>query len=295
MNRWKIFLFAGLLFSSLTFPVFSRGVPAFVSVEWLEQNLGDIRVVVIDIRNPEQFGKGHIPGALNAPFADWTIENNNLSLELPREKVLLDLLGNLGLTVESVPVIVNRTETDFSRADSARVAWTCMVAGVKNPAVLDGGYAKWLKAGKPASTEIRVPKPTVFDGRWNGSIIAVKSHVLSRIGKSMLVDARVPDDYFGIGSSPGHIKSAVNLPAPWAYAADGTIRKEKDLQAMAQGVIGSNKDREIITYCEVGGYASTWWFLLTQVLGYRNVKLYDGSIQEWIRDTDAPVTAFRWH
>ena len=64
---------------------------------------------------------------------------------------------------------------------------------------------------------------------------------------------------------------------------------------MAEGVIGPPKSKEIIVYCGVGGYAAAWWFVLTQVLGYPDVKIYDGSMEEWIKDTDAPVSAFTWH
>jgi len=79
------------------------------------------------------------------------------------------------------------------------------------------------------------------------------------------------------------------------FSKDGTYLKESDLRAMAEGVIGPNNSKEIIVYCGVGGYASTWWYVLTQILGYRNVKLYDGSMEEWLQDPSAPVSAFKWH
>jgi thiosulfate/3-mercaptopyruvate sulfurtransferase len=290
------FLFSVMLaISPLAPSVFSRSVPAFVSVEWLAQNLNNPTVVVIDIRSAEQYQKGHIPGAVSAPFSAWAIESNNLSLELPPEKSLQELLGKLGIKNDSVAVIVNRTDTDFSKADAMRVAWTCIMAGLKDSTVLDGGYSRWLKNGKAISAESRIPLPTKYDVPVNLSAIASKSYVLAKIGKSVIADNRTPEDYFGVSSSKGHIKSAVNLPAPWAYAADGTLRKEQDLQAMAEAVIGRSRSREIIVYCEVGGFASTWWFLLTQILGYQNVKLYDGSTQEWFQDASAPATAFSWH
>jgi thiosulfate/3-mercaptopyruvate sulfurtransferase len=64
---------------------------------------------------------------------------------------------------------------------------------------------------------------------------------------------------------------------------------------MASGVLGADKSKEIVVYCGVGGYSSTWWFLLTQILGYQNVKLYDGSFEEWSKDPKAPVESYRWH
>jgi thiosulfate/3-mercaptopyruvate sulfurtransferase len=295
MNMSKLLSFLVLSVSFRPASVFSGSVPAFVSIDWLAQNLSNPRVVIIDIRGVDQYKKGHIPHAVNTPFAAWAIENNNLSLELPPDKALPDLLGKLGITSNSMVVVVNRTDTDFSRADATRVAWTCIIAGVKDVGVLDGGYSRWLKANKLISTDIEVPKSTEYDGKVDRSEIASKSYVLSKIGKSVIVDNRTPEDYFGVTSQKGHIKSAVNLPTPWAYAADGTLKKEEDLQAMVSGVIGRDKSKEVILYCEVGGFASTWWFLLTKILGYRNVKLFDGSMQEWIQDPNAPVAAFTWH
>jgi thiosulfate/3-mercaptopyruvate sulfurtransferase len=118
---------------------------------------------------------------------------------------------------------------------------------------------------------------------------------LSKLGKSILLDNRKPEDYFGKTAKPGHIKSAVNLPTPWIFADDGAFVKEEDLQAMAAGVLGAKRRKEIIVYCGVGGFSSTWWFLLTQILGYPNVKLYDGSMEEWMKDSRAPVSTYTWH
>ena len=110
----------------------------------------------------------------------------------------------------------------------------------------------------------------------------------------MIVDARIPEEYFGITLKEGHIKSAVNLPTPWVFTSAGTFLEIRSLEAMAENVIGTDRSKEVIVYCGVGGYASTWWFLLTQMLGYRNVRVYDGSIEEWIQDPDAPLSTYRW-
>jgi thiosulfate/3-mercaptopyruvate sulfurtransferase len=273
----------------------SRDVSPFVSTDWLAQNLSDSRVVVLDIRTAGQFKKGHIPGSLNTPLSLWAVNNNGLSLELPSDEALRELLGKSGISPASIAVVVTRTETDFSRADATRVAWTCIVAGVKNVAVLDGGFNKWAKENRTVSTEVTNAKPTIFAGAMDRSTLASKRYVLSKIGKSILVDARTPEDYFGVTSKPGHIKGAVNMPTPWVFSSDGTLIREEDLRSIAAGVLGTDKSKEVIVYCGVGGYASTWWFVLTQMLGYRNVKLYDGSMEEWLKDPSAPVSTYSWH
>jgi len=116
---------------------------------------------------------------------------------------------------------------------------------------------------------------------------------------AVIIDARDTNVYFGVSIEPfakkaGHIPNAKSLPAPWIWdlnSDDGTYidTDSEMLRAVASGVIGQSadpKNQEIMVYCGVGGYASSLWFVLTQVLGYQNVKFYDGSAQEWVRNYD---------
>ena len=298
MNNAKLFLFESLIACIFaTSAGWSRDIAPIVSTDWLSKNIGNSKIVVLDVRSAEQYKKGHVPGAFSAPFALWAVEANGLNLELPSDQALKDLIGKLGIkdATSNFVVIVNRVETDFARADATRVAWTCMIAGLKNVAVLDGGYTKWVKENRDKSTDMATPDPVVYTGMPDKSSVVLKSYVLARIGKSILVDTRIPEEYFGIPTKPGHIKSAVDLPAPWIFKTDGTFKEEEDLRAMAAGVLGEKKSQEAIIYCGFGGYASAWWFLLTQVIGYKDVKLYDGSMEEWIKDPNAPVSTYCWH
>ncbi len=271
-----------------------RDIPPVVSTNWLAQNLDNPKLVVVDIRNVEQYNKGHVPGAFSAPFREWVASSNELSMELPSDHTIRVLLGRLGIQKDSIIVVLNSNDTDYARADAMRVAWTCTVAGLKNTSVLDGGFNKWIKEGRAVSTQISQAKSAIYAGELDRSSVALKSQVLRKIGKSIIVDTRVPEDYFGITSEHGHIKGAVNLPAPWIFKGNGAFRDPKQLQAIAEGVVGKNKSKEVILYCQVGIYASAWAFLLTQMLGYQNVKLYDGSLEEWTRDPQAPLTAYTW-
>jgi thiosulfate/3-mercaptopyruvate sulfurtransferase len=227
----------------------------------------------------------------------WVVASGGLTLELPTDAVLSQLLGKLGIRDGNSKwvVIVNKTETDFGRADATRVAWTCMTAGMRHVAVLSGGYSKWAKEDRPKSDAATIPLTVDFQEVPDKSIIATKNHVRNRLGKAIILDARIPEDYFGISSKPGHIKGAINLPTPWVFTPDGAFREEADLQAMVLGVLGRDTSKEVLVYCGVGGYASTWWYLLTQLFGYKNVKVYDGSMEEWIKDQAAPTSTFTWH
>lgn len=271
-----------------------RDLPAFVSPEWLEANLKNPGVIVLDIRNADLYKTGHIPGARNAPFAEWVTQHESLLLELPSDAAIQDLLGKLGISVESLLVVVNKTDTEWNRADATRVAWTCITAGIRNTSVLDGGFNRWLKLRMPVTAEGVVPSPDNYLHPIDRSSLVQKEELMEKLGTSIIVDARTPEDYFGITAEGGHIPGARNLPAPWIYSDDGTLRNAAELKAMAEGAVGGRSAKDIIVYCQVGGFASTAWFLLSEVLGYSDVRIYDGSFQQWLLDPKAPVTRFRW-
>ena len=277
----------------------ARGVPPFVSTDWLQQNLKNPKVVIVDTRKAEEYKGGHIPGAVSSFFGAWAPEKNKLLLELPSDEELLGLIGSAGIKPDSTVVVVSMADNDYSRADATRVAFTMVIAGLKNVSVLEGGYAKWLKEKKPVSTEEVTPKAGKYEAKVRRTAVASKAYVMEKIGKSRLLDCRDANVYFGLAVEPfapkaGHIKSAVNLPTPWIYTKEGTLLPEEDLAAMAANVVGKDKSKEVITYCGVGGYGATWWYLLTQMCGYKNVKLYDGAMQEWVTDPKAPITTFGW-
>jgi thiosulfate/3-mercaptopyruvate sulfurtransferase len=203
------------------------------------------------------------------------------------------------VTADSWVVIAGNAGTVPDRVGLTRVAWTLAYAGIENVAILDGGYDSWVKEKRPLSTEPVKPAPAAFKPAWNTQVMAARDYIVSKIGQAVIVDARTPDTYFGIAKLDfvprfGHIKSAVCLPTPWMYGKEGAFIKKGDLDAMAAGVIGIDKSKEIIVYCDTGRVASAWWFALSQVLGYKNVKLYDGSSQEWAKDPNMPMVTYTW-
>jgi thiosulfate/3-mercaptopyruvate sulfurtransferase len=208
-------------------------------------------------------------------------------------------MGSLGIKENSRVVAVGKGASDFDRADAIRVAWTILISGVKNVTVLDGGFAKWLKDKKATISDQSVPSPGEYKGKVNDSAEVSKKYVLSKIGKSIIVDARTPEIYFGIDTEswaqrPGHIESAVNLPTPWVFTKEGILRNQSELESMATGVTGSNKSKECIIYCGVGSYATVWSYIMTELLGYKDVKVYDGSMQEWVMDPAGPMRLYGW-
>ena len=276
-----------------------RAIPPIVSTNWLRKNIDAQKLVIIDIRSSEEYTAGHIPRAINISFPSWAVTRNDLLLELPEVGHLFKTIGSAGIRSNSNVVVVNKTDTPFNLADATRVACTLLYGGFKNVAVLNGGYNKWVKEKKPVSKESVQPTPVAYKGEVNEAMFVSKDYVQKKMGKSVIIDARAPTDFFGVTQDlftekAGHIPGATCLPAPWVWTEKGTYKNIRELRGMALGVVGKDASREIIIYCGVGGFSSTWWFVLSEVLGYTNVKIYDGSAQEWTRDPKAPVVRYRW-
>jgi thiosulfate/3-mercaptopyruvate sulfurtransferase len=158
--------------------------------------------------------------------------------------------------------------------------------------------------------DVPVVTPVIYEGEVDEAMFVSVDYVRRCLKRADIIDARDADVYFGVTIEPfadkaGHIPNAASLPTPWIWELnlDGTYsyKDPETLEAMASGVLrepwhhgvhGGHWGRKIIVYCGVGGYASSWWFVLTQVLGYENVKFYDGSAQEWVRYYD--MVPYQW-
>jgi thiosulfate/3-mercaptopyruvate sulfurtransferase len=288
-------------------------IEPIVSTLWLSDNRAFPGLLILDVRSPEEYAKGHMPGAINVPgLGNWYLNLFSKEfpwMELPEEKALFAAIGKAGITGDSLVVVVGRT-TDpmapYAVADAARVATTLVYAGLENVAILDGGYDKWASEGKTISTAPVRSTSAAYTGAANKAMFVSKDYVANKMGKSIIVDARDPDAYFGLvqepwAKKPGHIPTAKSLPVPWFWdftkdktgaVTYGTWKDITIAREMASAVLGKDASKEIIVYCGVGGYAGSLWFMLHEVLGYPNVKLYDGSIQEWTADPTAPVVKY---
>ncbi|HEX7504460.1 MAG TPA: rhodanese-like domain-containing protein [Syntrophales bacterium] len=288
----KIKLMAGLSALLLLVPAVVLAAETVVSTDWLQANLS--KVTVVDIRKVEDYSAGHVPGAINVFYGVWAIQKAGLLNELPADDDLRDILSAGGIDPASSVVVVGSAVNISERSNITRVAWTLKYAGVGDVAILNGGFEKWVADKKTVSAEAVKPKAKPYRGTFNKAILVNKSYVVANIGKALIVDVREPEFYSGAKklefvARSGHIKGAVNLPTAQIFNADGTYKPMAELEVMAKKVVGEDKSREIIVYCDSGKVASGWWYLLSQSMGYKNVKLYDGSAQDFARDPSVPL------
>jgi thiosulfate/3-mercaptopyruvate sulfurtransferase len=291
-----------------------RKIEPIVSTKWLVASMHLKDLVILDIRSTDAYSAGHIPGAVNEPFvtafdpctgptSNWIIGSKDcLWLELPAANDLMGTIGNLGITADSKVVIVTAPNPKeppyFGLANATRVADTLIYEGVANVAILDGGYPKWAAEGRATNTEVPALSSVTYQAAVNEAMFVPINDVKKRMSDAIIIDARDAVVYVGtvtepFAEKPGHIPNAKSLPAPWIWNEnpDGTYtyKDTKTLGTMASGVVGDPGSQEIIVYCGVGGYASSWWFVFTQALGYQNVKIYDGAAQEWVKHYDMVV------
>ena len=296
MKLWKRIL--PVLVLALALPAVSSALdlPRIVSADWLEKNGSDPALRIVDIRKPEEYKAGHVPNAINLFYGSWAVKRNNLDNQLPEDEDLLDLVMSVGIDKATPVVVVGKVDTTTDQVNSTRVAWTLRYAGV---GVLDGGFNKWSADKKPVTTDVKKVEAAKGKVSPNRQFLASKGDVTAKLGKVIIVDTRLPEFFFGIAKIPivareGRIPQSVNLPSPWIFTKEGAFRTREDLEAMAAGVLGKDKSAEIITYCDTGRLCSGGWYVLSEVLGYQNVKVYDGSTQEWAADANAPMVKYSW-
>lgn len=265
----------------------------FIGVSALAGALGD-DVRVIDLRKEAEFAAAHIPGAARSDYAaGWRKASHGTANRLPSAEELAALLGGLGLAPSMLAVIVPASETLVDLGAAARVFWTLQAAGHERAAILEGGFAAWQAAqGKVAAGVSTAAAVSPYPVRLNETQRARIEDVEAALGgKTALLDARNRAAFEGTEkagsvSRAGRLPGAMNIDYALAFdGAAGALKSRAELEAIYAGV----PQGPVISYCNTGHTAALNWFVLSQVLGRPDVRLYDGSMSEWTADPARPV------
>jgi thiosulfate/3-mercaptopyruvate sulfurtransferase len=269
---------------------------ALVSTDWLAEHLDDPNVRVIEVdEDSSAYETNHIRGA-----SGWNWKSD-LHAQVGRDYVdaagLQELLRAAGVNDDSTVVLYGGNNNWFA----AYAYWIAKLRGFDNVKLLDGGRKKWELESRELVTDVPSAGQgdVTLSGQGNDSIRALRDEVLQKAGGGSFVDVRSPEEFRGEklapdhlpqeqSQVPGHIPGAANIP--WAKAAndDGTFKSADDLRALYEGA-GVTSDAEVIAYCRIGERSSHTWFALVELLGYPNVKNYDGSWTEYGSLVGAPV------
>ena len=267
-----------------------------VTTQWLEQHHGADGLVVLESNEDVLlYDTGHIPGAIKI---DWHTElNDPVVRDYLEGEAFAELMSRKGISRDDTIVIYG----DKSNWWAAYTLWVFTLFGHQDVRLLNGGRDAWIAQGLPLTKEVPSPGATSYPvvQRNDSEIRAFKEDVLSHLGKP-LIDVRSPEEYSGerthMPAYPeegalrgGHIPTAKSIP--WATAAqeDGRFKSHSDLVEIYLKKQGFEAGEDIITYCRIGERSSHTWFVMKYLLGFTNVKNYDGSWTEWGSAVRVPI------
>jgi thiosulfate/3-mercaptopyruvate sulfurtransferase len=272
-----------------------------VSTEWTKAHLNDpkVRIVEVDYDAAANYDVGHIPGAV---LFDWKRDiNDPIRRDLLSGEQLTALLRRSGIGPETTVVLYG----DFNNWFAAFAFWALQYYRVGNLRILNGGRKKWLAEDLPVTKDAPFYSPTTLQaGEPNEAVRAYYNDVRGLLGDIQggtvgLVDVRGPKEFSGEVTAPpeypneqsqrgGHIPGAKNVPWAKAVNDDGTFKSAPELAALyAQA--GITPEKAVVTYCRIGERSSHTWFVLTHLLGFPNVRNYDGSWTEWGNQIRSPI------
>jgi thiosulfate/3-mercaptopyruvate sulfurtransferase len=270
---------------------------ALVSTEWVAQHKHDpnVRLVEVDV-DTSAYDQGHILGAIGW---NWQQDLQRHPVrDLPTKEEWEELLSRSGITNDTTVILYGDNNNWFA----AFAYWVFKLYGHNDARLMDGGRKKWVDEGRELVSEIPSYQPTTYRARLpDPKLRALRDQVHQALGASdyTLVDVRSPGEYSGELLAPpnlpqegaqrgGHIPGAHNIPWGTAVADDGTFKAAEQLRQI-YGEKGITPDKQVIAYCRIGERSAHTWFVLHELLGYADVRNYDGSWTEWGSLVGAPI------
>ena len=269
-----------------------------VSTQWVSDHLNKskVRIVEVDYNPTTSYLIGHIPGAVLFDWKQELIDANKR--EIISKEVLEDLLQRAGINNDTILVVYG----DFKNWFATFAFWMLKLYGFRDIRLMNGSRKKWFDEDRPISLDTTLyPRGDYKASDPDKSIRAFMRYIQEAIGSpdKILIDVRSNEEYNGTTLAPseyfseygqigGHIPGAINIPWNLMVNEDGTFKSPEDLKKLYES-LNITPDKEIITYCGIGERASYTWFVLRYLLGYPNVKSYDGSWLEWGNTIGNPI------
>jgi thiosulfate/3-mercaptopyruvate sulfurtransferase len=269
--------------------------PVLVTTDWLAEHVRDDGIVVAEVdENPDLYDDGHVPGAIKLHWREDL--QDPVERDLVEREVFERLMGERGIANDTTLVLYGDKNNWFA----AYAYWYLKIYGHKDVRILDGGRQKWLDEGRELTTDQPQPAAKTYTARERDETIrAYRDAVRDAIGRDALVDVRSPQEYSGeLIAAPGyeqegaqragHIPTAQSIPWAQAVRDDGTFKSADELRELYADK-GVTPDRAVTAYCRIGERSAHTWFVLRELLGYQDVRNYDGSWTEWGNLVGVPI------
>lgn len=268
-----------------------------VSTEWVAEHVSDENIVIAEVdERPDLYDEGHIPGAVKLHWRD--------DLQDPTRRDIVDqqsfdrLLGSRGISRDTTVILYGDRTNWFA----AYAYWYLKSYGHEDVRLMDGGRDKWVAEGRELTTDAAGLSGANYESTpRDEEIRAYSRQVLDWLEAEgrVLVDVRSPAEYAGDLIAPegyeqegaqraGHIPGAISIPWSSAVAEDGTFKPQDELRSLYEGK-GVTPDQKVTAYCRIGERSAHTWFVLRELLGYEDVRNYDGSWTEWGNLVGVPV------
>lgn len=301
----KICFLTLLLFSQIYNPASATNLfpGPLINAEWLAENIDE--VVILDSRKElDTFTKeGHIENAIlvdvNKIRIDRVIDGKKLTRMRPDAESFQHFMRLHGINNDSHIVLTHRGKTPGQVAGAARLYWHLKYYDFKNVALLDGGNAAWTAALEDLTTDSsKVTPGNYYVGTEHSEIVATMQQVQAKLNNpsTTLVDTRALRQHIGIDKKDyvyeyGHIPGSRNLPYKFLHPAKGSsaFLPEKKLQKIISA-LKIDLNNELILYCNSAYECSSDWFVLHEILGHKDVRIYDGSLHQWTQYENSPMT-----
>ncbi len=264
-----------------------------VTTEWVQAHLEDPTVLLIDLRSREEYDAGHIPGAVHLPAKETFQADDPRGVPgmLPGDAHIARALGAIGATPETTLVLYDDEKSRWS----ARAIWVLSVYKHADARLMDGAWKLWKVEGRPVTDNVPTKSPTdyAFSGPPDTSIVATWSDVVASIDDpaTVVCDARSAAEYEGQSvraARSGHVPGSVLVEWSQAVGETGAFLPADDLRALYE-TAGVTSDQVTLALCQSGVRAAHTWFVLNDLLGYENVRVYDGSWVEYGNREDSPI------
>lgn len=269
-----------------------------VDAQWLDSHKRDTNVKIVEVSDGDGYLKEHIPNAVHTSIGKWRFDNGTFLSVRPVVEIEKEI-SSLGIDENSDVVLYAPINEPKDLLKASYIYWALHYHGVKNVALLDGGFKSYKALGTGVSSEVVSVIPTVFKAKLDNKKIADLRYVQKNLKKLPMIDARPSDMYLGVTPTAtvkrdGHIEGAMSYS--WNYSVDKEykLKPKALLESVFKEGYGLDKNKEVLVYCTGGLETSYNYFVLSGVLGYKNIRLYDASMKEWGNRDDTAMKQYKY-